>query len=159
MGERRTIIPAGLEAVYSKWHYAPAVIANGMIHCSGIVGTSPDGDDLSGGDAFDGARTTLRDEDAPLTALRAVEDPEHQFATAFEALGAILNGAGAGFGDLVELVSYHVDIRRHMETFMKVKDRYIGEPYPAWTAVGVGELVVPGGLVELRAVALAPDWR
>ena len=52
---------------------------------------------------------------------------------------------------------YHVDIGRHMETFMAVKDRYLTEPYPAWTAIGVSELVVPGGLVEIRAIAVAPD--
>ena len=40
-----------------------------------------------------------------------------------------------------------------MAAFMAVKDRYLREPYPAWTAIGVAELIVPGGLVELRAVA------
>ena len=40
---------------------------------------------------------------------------------------------------------------------MRVKDRYILEPYPAWTAIGVSELIVPGGLMEIRAIAMAPD--
>lgn len=160
MSARRTIVPAGLEAVYTQWHFAPAVVSNGVVYCSGIIGTSADGqENASEFGAFEGARSTLQDADAPLSALRAVEDPEQQFATAFEALKTVLAEAGAALDDIVELVTYHVDIRRHMETFMKVKDRFIGEPYPAWTAIGVSELIVPGGLVELRAVAVLPGSR
>lgn len=40
-----------------------------------------------------------------------------------------------------------------MPVFMAVRDRYLMAPYPAWTAIGVAELIVPGGLVELRAIA------
>lgn len=156
---RQTIVPAALKAVYENWHFAPAVISNGMIYCSGIIGTSADGQAGEAFDAgaFEGAQSALDDVEAPLTDLKAVEDPERQFATAFEALAAILREAGAGLGDIVELVTYHVDIRQHMETFMTVKDRYITAPYPAWTAIGVSELVVPGGLMELRAVAALPE--
>ena len=39
---------------------------------------------------------------------------------------------------------------------MRVKDRFIRAPYPAWTAIGASELIVPGGLVELRAIAAVP---
>ncbi|MDP3897583.1 MAG: Rid family hydrolase, partial [Mesorhizobium sp.] len=82
---------------------------------------------------------------------------EAQFATAFEALSAILAEAGAGLSDIVELTTYHVDIATHMEAFMRVRDLYLSEPWPAWTAIGVAELVVPGGLVEIRAVAVARE--
>ena len=33
------------------------------------------------------------------------------------------------------------------------KDRYIHQPYPAWTAIGISELAIPGGLVEIRVSA------
>ena len=56
----------------------------------------------------------------------------------------------------MEITTYHVDMSRHMDTFMRVKDRYIQAPYPAWTAIGVAELIVPGGLMEIRAVAKTP---
>lgn len=142
-----------------QWRFAPAVIANGLIHCSGIVGTSPGGatpDWLGrGGHAFPGAEAALARPDAPLATLEAVRDPEAQFATAFETLAGILREAGAGLPDVIEITSYHVGISRHMETFMKVWARYLSEPWPAWTAIGVSELIVPGGLVELRAVAVA----
>jgi enamine deaminase RidA (YjgF/YER057c/UK114 family) len=44
-----------------------------------------------------------------------------------------------------------------METFASVRDRYLKEPWPAWTAIGVTELVMPGGLLEIRAIAALPE--
>jgi len=147
------IVPPALKSVYDQWHFAPAVVANGFVFCSGIVGTSPGGE-TPGADGLKGASATLSDADAPLAALMAVKDPEAQFATAFEALKAILAEAGCALSDVVEITTYHVDIARHMETFMRVRDRYLSEPWPAWTAIGVSELIVPGGLMEIRAVAV-----
>lgn len=158
---RRSIIPAGLRGVYEQWRFAPAVVANGFILVSGIVGTSPGGrspSDMSDA-AFAGAASATADADAPLAALEAVKDPEAQFATAFDTLRAILREAGADLSDIVEITSYHVGIAAHMDTFMRVWARYLNEPYPAWTAIGASELIVPGGLVELRAVALDPAGR
>lgn len=156
MSMRRTIVPEALKGVYEGWHFAPAVVSKGMVYCSGIIGTSVDGE-APGKAALEGARSTTAAPDAGLAALQAVRDPEAQFATAFEALAAILAEAGAGLGDIVEITTYHVDIGRHMEAFVRVKDRYLKEPYPAWTAIGVAELVVPGGLMEIRATAALPE--
>lgn len=151
----RYIIPPALRGVYDNWHYAPAVAVNGLIFCSGIIGTSPDGE-APADDGFAGAKETTSEASNALTALMAVRDPEAQFSTAFVALRAILREAGAELSDLVEITTYHVGIARHMETFMRVKARYIPAPYPAWTAIGVSELIVPGGLLEIRAVARDP---
>jgi enamine deaminase RidA (YjgF/YER057c/UK114 family) len=154
-----TIVPASLQGVYRQWRFAPAVVANGFVFCSGIIGTSPGGKAPAAGDGLAGAQRTAAGDDAPLAALAAVRDPEAQFATAFEALRTILAKAGAELSDVVEITSYHVDIGRHMEAFMRVWARYLQEPYPAWTAIGVSELIVPGGLVEIRAVAAVSEGR
>ena len=155
---RRTIVPEGLKGVYEQWRYAPAVAANGFIHVCGIIGVSPGGETPAGlatesFQPFAGAASTTDSAGAPLAALEAVRDPEAQFAVAFETLRGILREAGADLSDIVEITSYHVGIAAHMDTFMRVWARYLTEPYPAWTAVGVAELIVPGGLVEIRAVA------
>lgn len=150
---RTAIIPPALQAVHDRWHFSPAMRAGGLIFCSGIIGTSPDG--TSPGHALAGGQATSQDPDAALAALVAVRDPAAQFATAFATLAAILAEAGAGLADLVELTTYHVDMARHMETFMGVRAGFLTPPYPAWTAVEVAGLIVPGGLVELRAVAVA----
>ena len=161
MTQRRTIIPAALRGVYEQWRYAPAVAANGFIHVCGIVGVSlggatPDWLGKESNQAFAGASSTTAEGGAPLAALEAVRDPEAQFAVAFETLAGILREGGADLSDIVEITSYHVGISAHMEAFMRVWARYLKEPYPAWTAVGVAELIVPGGLVEIRAVAVDP---
>jgi enamine deaminase RidA (YjgF/YER057c/UK114 family) len=79
-------------------------------------------------------------------------------ATSFTApcspfLLANLRVAGLGFEHVVDMTSYHVGLRRHLTAFVKVKDEFISEPYPAWTAIGVTELITEGTLVEIRAIA------
>ncbi|WP_420451744.1 hypothetical protein [Ilumatobacter sp.] len=52
----------------------------------------------------------------------------------------------------------HVDMHDHIETFRRVRDEFITEPYPAWTAIEVTGRITEGTIVEIRAVAdAAPD--
>ncbi len=127
MSEREIIIPEGSEAVYERWHFAPAVRKDGTLYGSGQIGTGPDG--------------------------KASEDPETQFTQAFESVQRLLEAAGASLRDVVEMTTYHVGLQENMRAFMKVKDRFVEKPYPAWTAIGVTELAIPGGLVEIRVIA------
>jgi enamine deaminase RidA (YjgF/YER057c/UK114 family) len=117
-------------AVFDRFGYAAAVEANGMLYVSGQIGLNPDG--------------SMPDSD------------EAQFANAFDRLDAILKAAGAGFADIVDLTSYHVGIQDHFGEFVAVKGRYIPEPFPAWTAIGVQGLARPGLVIEIKAVALLP---
>jgi enamine deaminase RidA (YjgF/YER057c/UK114 family) len=80
-------------------------------------------------------------------------EPEEQFRDAFRFVQANLAAAGIDLSHVVEITSYHVGLRKHLDTFIKVKDEFIVEPYPAWTAVGVSELITAGTLVEIRAIA------
>ena len=48
-----------------------------------------------------------------------------------------------------EMTTFHVGVLEHIATFMHVKDGFVKEPYPAWTAVGVTELAF-GALVEIK---------
>jgi len=154
---QRPVIPPALQEVYDRWHYAPAMISGGHVFCSGIIGVGPGGEAPAAADLS--ATASAVSAAAPsggLAALEAVRDPAAQFATAFDTLRAVLEEAGAGLGDVVEITTYHVGLRDHIATFMQVRDRYLAQPYPAWTAIGVAELLVPGGLVEIRAVARLP---
>ena len=125
-----TVIPAARQRVYDNWHFAPATRSSGMLYLSGVIGTGRGG--------------------------KAIEGPEEQFEAAFKGVELVLGEAGAGFADVVEMTTYHVGLNEHIATFMKVKDRFVAEPYPAWTAIGVSELAVPGGLVEIRVIAKQP---
>ena len=109
------------------WHLAPVRDTGEWVFLSGVTGTGPDG--------------TL----AP--------DPEEQFEDTFRALSEQLDAAGLKLLDIVEMTTYHVDLRRHLAAFVAVKDRHIGPPFPAWSAIGVSELITDGTLIEIRAVA------
>jgi enamine deaminase RidA (YjgF/YER057c/UK114 family) len=110
-----------------EWHFSPVLMSGDFAFLSGQTGTRPDG--------------------------TVASDPEQQFRDAFGFLKANLSPAGLSFDDVVEMTTYHVDLRQHLALFVKVKDAYIGAPYPAWTAVGVIELITEGTLVEIRVIA------
>jgi len=115
------------KALYQNFHFASAARANGLVFCSGQLGTE------SGGGV--------------------PESAEAEFRNAWKSVGKVLAASGLGYGDIVEISSFHVGLRDNLGTFMKVKDEFVKEPYPAWTAIGVSELAVPGARVEVRVVA------
>ncbi len=127
------VIPQGMEQFYDRFHFAPAVRVGDRLLCSGQLGNDAAG--------------------------AVSPDPETQFDQAFRNVEALLEKAGLGFDALVEMTSYHVGLQQHLRAFMGVKDRYVKEPYPAWTAIGVSELAFPGALVEIRITAALPARR
>ncbi len=127
MNKSDVVIAPGRENFYNNFHFAPAVKAGNRLFCSGVIGIGPDG--------------------------KTSADPETQFTQAFDSLGSVLKTAGVSFADIVEMTTFHVDLRKNIGAFSKVKDRYIREPYPAWTAIGITELAFPGGLVEIKVIA------
>ena len=124
------VIPKQMEETYKQFHFAPAVRDGDRLFCSGQIGSGPGG--------------------APLE--DPLEDPEAQFAQAFENVKTVLEAVGATLDDVVDITTYHVGFGEHVAKFMAVKDRYISEPYPTWTAIGVSELAF-GALVEIQIVA------
>ena len=79
--------------------------------------------------------------------------PDEQFTLAFESVGLVLKEADATFDDIVEMTTFHIGLGSHIQEFISVKDRYVKEPYPAWTAVGTTELAIPGAVVEIKVIA------
>lgn len=120
----------GFETFEDRWHFSHVVAARGLLLLSGVTGTGVDG--------------------------TVSPDPATQFETAFAHLRSYLDSAGATLQDVVEMTSYHVDLRRHLDAFVAAKDRHIVAPYPAWSAIGVAELITEGALVELRVIAADP---
>jgi enamine deaminase RidA (YjgF/YER057c/UK114 family) len=90
--------------------------------------------------------------------MELVEGREAQIAQAFENLKLVLAAAGASMSDVVDLTTFHTDMR-DLPLFMKVRDRYITtDPLPAWTAVGAHMLGGTAGyIVEIKAVAVLPE--
>ena len=116
---------AGARAGQEQLGYADAVIAGDTIYLSGIVvGQAP-------------GETSL----------------EPGFERAFRHIGRILQRAGAGFGDIVDMTSFHTDVVGQIDAMSKVSKRLLGSPPPAWTAVQVVRLLPDGGIAEIKIVA------
>jgi enamine deaminase RidA (YjgF/YER057c/UK114 family) len=81
-------------------------------------------------------------------------DPESQFRQTFRNIALTLAEAGATWSDVVEMNSYHVGLLSQAEAVLRIAAEFLREPYPAWTAVGVTELILPEALVEISCVAV-----
>ena len=128
MTDRQAIIPQGMEAIYENIHYAPAVRVGNTLYISGQIG---------------------RDEN-----MKLVEEKEAQFVQTFENMKKVLAAAGATFDDIVDVTSFHTDMR-DLPLYMQVRDRYFTGNYPAWTAIGAASLCgAPGYFLEVKAVAV-----
>lgn len=81
-------------------------------------------------------------------------DAEEQIRQAFRNITLTLAEAEASWSHVVEINSYHVGLLDQAEALLKVAAEFLEDPYPAWTAVGVTELILPGALVEISCVAV-----
>ena len=137
---RETVNTQSFGRIADRMHFAQGVRANGFLFCSGVIG-------------FDKATG------------RAHASTEDEFRSAFESIGELLGAAGVGFGEIVEMTTYHVaaasaeEHGANMAAFGKVKDEYLGAepPFPAWTAIAISGLALPGGRAEIRVVAQLGD--
>ena len=128
MPRREIIIPEGMENIYHTYHYAPAIRVGDTLYLSGQVGRDAD--------------------------LNVVEGVEAQFVQAFENVRKVLEAAGAGFDDVVELETWFSDDMADLATFLTVKDRYFTNLYPTWTGFAVKGFSMPGILVEIKCKAI-----
>lgn len=131
--KRISVRPAGTERAYDMLHFSPATRVGDLIWVSGQVGIDAD--------------------------AKPGEDMASQARLAFENLRTVLAEAGATMADVVELVTFHTDLRGDIQEFVRVKDEFIPENFPAWSAVGVTQLAHPAFLVEIRAVAVVGSGR
>src|SRR6266436_1631793 len=82
-----------------------------------------------------------------------IADPEVLFVATSKNLREILEAAGGMLADVVEITTYFASMA-DLPAFANVKERFFTTtPYPAWTAIGVNELALPGLRVEIKATA------
>lgn len=82
-------------------------------------------------------------------------DIEAQAEQVMENLGVALAAAGAGFGDVLKITNYLLDVSEYPR-IAPIRERYLTEPFPASTMVGVSALLYPELLIEIEAVAVVP---
>lgn len=115
-----------MEWHYDRWHLSPLVLHEGLAFISGVTGTRDDGS--------------------------CAHDPAVEFAEAFDKLGRVLHAGDGELADILEMTTFHVDLQTHIDVFRQVRDRYLSEPWPAWSAIGTTELAVPGPRLEIKVV-------
>ena len=123
----KTINPKEAKFLYDNYHFSQAVRQGETVLCSGQIGTGDDN--------------------------KLPVDLSEEFRNAWRKVGSVLKAAGVDYSDILEYTSYHVGLQTTMSTFMKIRDEFLSEPWPAWTAIGITELAVPGAHVEIRVTA------
>ncbi|GIW33805.1 RidA family protein [Meiothermus sp.] len=107
--------------------YSQAIVANGMVFCSGQIPLTPSGDLVTG-------------------------DVEAQTHQVMKNLGAVLEAAGSSMAKVVQTTCYLADMN-DFPVFNKVYAEYVKEPFPARATVQVARL--PRDVrVEVACIAL-----
>lgn len=128
--KRQIVNTPSTQAMYDTFHFAQATRVGGTIWVSGQTGIDP-------------------------ATMTPADGMDAQARLAFEGVRTVLEAAGSTMADIVELTTFHTDLRGGIGAFAKVKDEYLPDRYPSWTAVGAAQLALPELLVEIRAVAVA----
>jgi len=128
---RKALIPPAMDWVERDWKMSPGLVSGDHVFLTGITGQRLDG------------------------VIPA--DPEEQFNTAFDYIEMILNQGGMTLADMVDVTTFHVGLKDHLDTFRKVWNARVSRPYPAWTAIEVAGFIVPGNYIEVKVVARRRD--
>ena len=107
--------------------YSHAVSSDGLVFCSGMVGLDP-------------SSGALVDESIQAQTRRALQN-----------LGAVLESAGAGFGNVVMVTAYLTDMGQ-FAGFNEAYGEFFRDDPPARATVGVAALPL-GAMVEVECVA------
>jgi 2-iminobutanoate/2-iminopropanoate deaminase len=113
-------------------HYTDAVKAGGLVFVSGIVPIDAEGQVVGEGDVVEQTRQIFRN------------------------LELVLRAAGCGFGDVVKVTLFLLDVNDRAR-INPVRQEVFGDARPASTLVEVSALAVPGALLEIEAVAAIPS--
>lgn len=123
----RAIVPPELQAATDQFQMSPAIASGELVFLTGITGSDADG--------------------------KMPSDPETQIRNAFEKIRVVLRAGGPTYRSIVEVTASPVGLRKHFDVFNRIRLVYLGEPYPAWTAVDVAGPRREGAIVEIRVIA------
>ena len=126
----RPLAPASIRPPFARYSHGVEVPAgHRLVFCSGQLGVAPD--------------------------ERVPEDVGEQAELCFNNIAAILAEAGLKLADIVRINAFVTD-RVHMQPYMAVRDRLVGDPPPASTLMIVSGFTRPEFKVEIEAIAAGP---
>ena len=82
----------------------------------------------------------------------APDNMEAQARYVFDQIEKLLAEQNATLNNVVKITTFVTDMSKYSE-FSKVRSEVFNKPFPASSTVGVNELVKPGLLVEVEAIA------
>ena len=124
------IFPANRHALYEAHGYSAAIKSDDLVFVSGQVGSREDGS--------------------------PEPDFRKQVELAFDNLKAVLDAAGCGMDDIIDVTTFHTDPENQFADIMAVKATVFDQaPYPNWTAIGVTWLA--GFDFEIKVIARTPS--
>ena len=124
------VVPDSLEPLYSDRGYSPGVRTGNLLFIAGMLG---------------------RD-----TRLNVIEDREAQLVQMFDNMALVFREAGYTFNHVADLTGYFTNLERDYALFADIRRRYLVEPWPAITLIGVAALSHPALICELKGVAVVP---
>jgi 2-aminomuconate deaminase len=83
-------------------------------------------------------------------------DIEQQCLAVFENVRLVLEDAGAGWGDIVDVTVFLTDMKRDFATFNRLYAEHFADNQPTRTTVEVGSLPTPIA-IELKVIAAPRD--
>ncbi len=123
----KAVFPPGSQASAEQIKVSPGIISGNHLFLTGMTGSNAD--------------------------ASMSPDPIVQIHNAFAKIESILNEANLSFDNVVEMTTYHLDIKDHFDLFNEIRSEYVVDPFPAWTAVEVAGLRREGAIVEIRVIA------
>lgn len=75
----------------------------------------------------------------------------------YEKMARILEAAGCTLADVVETTEYYTTLENYEKTAAVRRRVFGGAPWPAATGIQCAGLIRPGALIEIKAIAVAPE--
>lgn len=88
---KKSIVPEEFQHYFDDWHFSPVIEADGTVYLSGV---------------------TAARKDKPIS-----QHPEEQFHDAFYKLGVYLKAAGLGYENILEMTTFHIDLKKTYRRF------------------------------------------
>lgn len=121
------IVPDIWREFYLHTHVPAAMRTDNLLRLTGHTGETPDG-------AFS-------------------DDVRVQIRQTFENIAVTLTEGGSSWENVIEINSYHVGLQEQADALLEVASEFLTDPFPAWTAVGVTELILLNAIVEISCIA------
>ena len=117
---------------FAKYTFSPGIERDGWLYISGATASGENGEIVCTGDICEQTDYIL------------------------DRMGEILEAADCSYDDVVKTTDFITTTDGYQGTGA-VRKKYFKEPYPAATGVIVADLLRPGALIEIEAIAKIPE--